>query len=205
MLIVGDDLANTRIIGRLGGLGEWMNVSQARRMVRCCCQNPHLTSSVPQKSRVVGELGTAAIVALHCLWRFLWDGNGVQHHGARTIFLRVCPQATCFWVQIWTFFLSPVGNPPEFSTDRWSIFGLFVCPWKIRVFQGFPQAARARCQKTDFVACLSCCSSLVAPWSLIDHWSDELGPSITVQTNVNIECWTMILTTTASSSIAVRW
>jgi hypothetical protein len=27
MSIVGDDLANTRIIRRMGGQGEWMNVS----------------------------------------------------------------------------------------------------------------------------------------------------------------------------------
>ena len=86
MSIVGDDLANTRIVIRLGGWGEWI---RARKMVRCCCQIPHLISSVPRQARAEGESGTGdsckSCTALPLALPGRWQRCKQQHGGAMVI------------------------------------------------------------------------------------------------------------------------
>jgi len=117
-----------------------------------------------------------------------------------------------FGVCFWTFRLSPIGYPPGFSTGRWSIFGLFVRPRKIRS-SGFSTGSAVRCQKTDFVThqLLHKYVHTIPSKRVMTHSSrsphglsqsadrSAVVPAVLaiVLTNIHTECGTMKLTTTA--------
>ena len=59
--IIGDDLENTRIIGRLGGQGEWIDVAQCARVIvvtpiSCVSVRNSLSPMTAKCGRVGGDI-----------------------------------------------------------------------------------------------------------------------------------------------------